>query len=237
MVYGHEEMASMRKFLFAFIAVIVLGLAAPAQSTTNMVACYGETIEVTLRGYEARGDDDGSVIMSLPNDHHWLVYTRLNPPELHSLPCQDEPVAIRYAKGAALTGFDGRSQIYPNYLRRLSITGSRTPNGLEGSRYDFSADIAANGIDLPSGFRGRLLENPSKSVVPRHNGFYQFPLDHLSPLGESVFWWCGSWTCHGAYGFLDKLYVNYDFSNKDIPLSSWLEQDKALQDLINSWIK
>jgi len=229
-------MALIKQSLTGLSGLFFMGFAAVAQAQTDMIACYGETIEISLLGNEPRGDDDGSVIISLPNTHNWQVYTRQDPSALHLLPCQEEPVVASYVHGNGLTGQDGHSPIYPNDLRRLSITGG-LPKGLKIARFDFSEEIAANGTDLPSGFRGILQENHSNSNVPRYYGRYQFPADHLSPLGERVLRSCGRWVCQGAYGVLDRLYVSYEFANKDMPLSGWLEQDTALQNLINGWIE
>lgn len=225
-----------KKHLTLRALLVVLSALVPtfANSRTDLNACYGETLDVSIIALESSDETDGSIVISLPEPQKWFVKTR-DFKFLHDLPCQTEPIPVHSVRGSGLTDRDGTSEHFPDHLRRMSIFGSHASNSLYRTTYNFSDLLTRKGRSLPDGFFGFYTANPDNKPDSLRRGVFRFPQHHLSPLGEPVIWRCGSWECRGEYGFLGKLFVSYEFRNKDVSFKTWVNQDRALQAMITNW--
>lgn len=212
---------------------------AASSDETDLVACYGDELEVSLRSVI---DDDGAVLehtdFAFPNPSGWLVtVTGTGGQLLNFLPCQVEPINATGLWGGfidprlghgnfSIPGIDGvrvRSV-------RLSSPGTKAAEDSETRR---NGTILEEGIEVSDGFVRHFGEN----AVPISGGWL-FPENYTSPIGTRIRMSCGSRTCSVQYRMRQNLQVRYELWIEDNSAPpDWMFIDQYVREILVSWIE
>jgi hypothetical protein len=218
-------------------ALVSLGvMEGHAQAKTDLAACYGETLDVSLRTII---EEDGKIIerkvFALPFPNAWLVDLGQQG-MLDDHPCLDEPIEAKRVWGGfmdprlghadlAIPGLDG---IRFRSLW-LSSPGQQAAEGGEGRRVQL---ILSEGTEAGQGFVRRIGKNTDAI-----GGGWLFPETYLSPIETRVTMSCTG-TCWVSYRIAPNLKLEYDIAVRDeTEASPWIEIDKFVRAFVLGLMK
>ncbi len=214
----------------------MIGLDRPAEARNHLNACYGETLDVSLRTMVA---PDAKVtrrkIFALPSPNAWLVNLSQGG-LLDDQPCVAEPIEasrvwsgfIEPRLGHADLSIPGVQGVRFQWLR-LSSPGTQAAEQSEERRVN---RLLSEGAVVHDEFVRRKGENTDAV-----GGGWLFPESHLSPIGTRTTMSC-TLDCLIAYRIERNLKLTYSFVVEDeTEIPPWIEIDNFVRAFVLGMIK
>lgn len=200
---------------------------------SDFTECYGDSFDVSIK---LNAESTQTMEMSLPKSFLWFLNGVDFIGELHEFPCLEEPVLAWGVTGIQL--ISGVSSTAQNRaLSRVIIDGLEDRDSFDFLNEGRGRIVLREGIDLPGGYRRRTHTRSPDHTRTSRLGIFEFPEQHRSPEGARVYWNCSQSTCRVQHGFNGKLFVQFEVRNELEFNVNWVALDRALQNLITSWME
>jgi hypothetical protein len=251
---GALQETSMRMKRWIWMAGLAIALTGrdvqaeePFKPDADMIACYGDTLDVVIVNYGPKGEALGQTQFALPNPDTWLVTPDGEETVLEKLPCQTEPIRtsgfvgtfVEPRLGQATEMFTPPKNVM---MWQLRVNWGSADDPVETFEQQQIDKALASG---PVQIRDFLYQRWQNK--PPYEGTWIFPKTYLSPVGTRIGGWCGS-LCDVKYLVNPYVSIHYSFAMlgpdgqfimggetfKQIP--PWIEVDQMVRSIVNSWI-
>ncbi|GHC61024.1 hypothetical protein GCM10007315_26230 [Gemmobacter tilapiae] len=227
----------MRVWALGLVAVVWAGGAwAETPPRTDMNACYGETLEVSIVARDKDGIELERTDFSLPQPQGWEAYPVGQTDGLRWLPCQKEPVEVGGIIGTFVEPRLGQvtdmfKVPFGVKMWQLRIDHYNPEYEDEYANRHFE-HIATSNPQTIEGFRYQRWQN-----TPPVGGGWIWPDRYKSPIGDFITAQC-TLLCVVSYRLKKHLKIRYDFKlDIYVEVPPFIEIDQAVRGQIQSYMK
>lgn len=242
-----------RTFGCGFVGVVFAASAlAYQEADTDLDACYGETLEVSI----VAGAEHERTNFALPNPRSWLVTPRGASDVLQRLPCLPEPIEthkftgtfVEPRLGQATDLFAAPEGVQMWQLRVFGISDfseSQATLHLNRVLATETAAVEHSGVLYQPAVKINGFLYQRWGNKPPYEGSWVFPEDYRSAVGDRLAGWCGA-LCTVDTRIKPYLAVRYDVrmprayegnpSGTFDKIPPWIEVDQMVRNVVQSWI-